>query len=125
MMSPLKKEPALCPYCCIRPGTTNDHLIPRCLFPNRIPNGIYLPTVKACLGDVFACVYWLGSHETYDTAWLMGFYDQFCIVVRTGMDLTAPQTSPPAVEKALWAVSDLSVIPRPDQNPRAQCRTGK
>lgn len=39
---------ALCPYCNARPGTTNDHVIPRCLFPKQLPNGINLPTVKAC-----------------------------------------------------------------------------
>jgi len=38
----------LCPYCDLRPGTTRDHVIPRCLFPPTLPNGIYLPTVKAC-----------------------------------------------------------------------------
>jgi hypothetical protein len=70
--------------------------------------------VPPSLGDVFACVYCLGSHENYDTLWLMGFYDKFCIVVRTGMDLTAPPASPLEVEKAFWAVSDPSVIPPPD-----------
>ncbi len=240
----------LCPYCSIRLGTTRDHVIPRCLFPERMPNGIYLPTVKACaecnlvkksgddtylrdvlvtdmacaahptvqalltgqanramrrnqspfardvhktarsvhlqtrsglyigraytadvdlkrlhrifaritrglhfkrqkellpqdilftvmrvsvdtitefmkvpdrtwyrppsLGDVFACYYCLGLHETFETLWLMGFYDQFCVVVRTGTDLTALPPTSRALETALWAASDLSVIPRPD-----------
>jgi hypothetical protein len=38
----------LCPYCCLRPGTTKDHIIPKSLFPKPLPNGINLPTVKAC-----------------------------------------------------------------------------
>ena len=38
----------ICPYCCIRTGTTRDHVVPRCLFPKILPNGIHLPTVKAC-----------------------------------------------------------------------------
>jgi hypothetical protein len=260
MVHQRKGQPALCPYCCIRPGTTKDHVIPKCLFPDPLPNGINLPTVKACaecnnvnksdddtylrdvlvtdiacsakpaargillgeanramrrnqstfargvlntvrhvqlqtpsglyvgtgytaevdlrrmhrifakitrglffkrnkellprdilfttmrvdvdtsaqmsrapgltwyfppkLGDVFACIYCLGAHETYDTLWLMGFYDQFCIVVRTGMGLTAPQTSSPAVERAFWTMSDLSVIARPDRGPRQNAEPG-
>ena len=43
-----KSRPALCPYCGLRPGTTNDHIIALCLFPKPLPNGINLPTVKAC-----------------------------------------------------------------------------
>jgi hypothetical protein len=41
-------RPALCPYCCLRPGTTKDHVIPQSLFPKPLPNGINLPTIKAC-----------------------------------------------------------------------------
>src|SRR5947207_328698 len=48
-MSRQRKVPAaLCPYCCLRPGTTKDHVIPHSLFPKPLPNGINLPTVKAC-----------------------------------------------------------------------------
>src|SRR5262249_21289051 len=39
---------ALCPYCGLRPGKTKDHVIPQSLFPKPLPNGINLPTVKAC-----------------------------------------------------------------------------
>ena len=45
MVKPMK---VICPYCCERPGTTADHIIPRSLFPKPIPNGINLPTVIAC-----------------------------------------------------------------------------
>jgi hypothetical protein len=74
--------------------------------------------IPPSLGDVFTCVYCLGSHENYDTLWLMGFFDQFCMVVRTGMDLTVPPASPFEVEKAFWAESDPSVIPPPDYRPK-------
>jgi hypothetical protein len=48
-MSRRRKAPAtLCPYCCLRPGTTKDHVIPQGLFPKPLPNGINLLTVKAC-----------------------------------------------------------------------------
>jgi hypothetical protein len=66
------------------------------------------------LGDVFACVYCLGEHENYDTLWLMGFYDQFCIAVRTGKVLAMAPVSPWEGEKVIWAVSDPLVIPVPD-----------
>jgi hypothetical protein len=48
MKQPRTRTKHLCPYCGIRPGITNDHIVPRCLFPAIIPNGVYLPTVKAC-----------------------------------------------------------------------------
>lgn len=41
-------RPALCPYCGLRPGNTKDHVIPQSLFPKPLPNGINLPTVRAC-----------------------------------------------------------------------------
>jgi hypothetical protein len=73
--------------------------------------------IPPSLGDVFACVYCFGSHENYDTLWLMSFFDQFCMVVRTGIELTAPPASPFELDKAFWAVSDPSVIPPPDYGP--------
>lgn len=47
-MSASRKRQQICPYCCIRPGVTADHIIASCLFPKPIPNGINLPTVRAC-----------------------------------------------------------------------------
>ena len=48
LMQPRNVGNHLCPYCGIRRGRTVDHIIPRCLFPAKIPSGVYIPTVKAC-----------------------------------------------------------------------------
>jgi hypothetical protein len=45
---PRTRKSNICPYCCLRPATTRDHVVPRCLFPRTLPNGTFLPTIKAC-----------------------------------------------------------------------------
>ena len=41
---------ALCVYCCERPGSTRDHVPPKCLFPADVSDLIRVPSCPACNG---------------------------------------------------------------------------
>ena len=42
----MDEPPQLCVYCWKNPATTDDHVIPRCLFIPPLPSN--MPTVPAC-----------------------------------------------------------------------------
>src|SRR5262245_25214355 len=41
--------PKACVYCGIRPGTTRDHVVPKCLFPGNLPKVmVTVPSCRSC-----------------------------------------------------------------------------